>query len=49
MLNVVGVHVPQPVPDVAAIAAVVAVAVIEYPVVVPVQGFLGRDPPISVA
>ena len=48
-MNVVGVHVPQFVPELAEIAAVVVVAVIEYPVVVAVQGFLGIAPPISVA
>ena len=42
-----GVQAPQLLPVWAVTAAVVAVAVIVYPVVVPVQGFNGKTPPMS--
>jgi len=49
ILNVIGVQVPQFVPVLELMDAVVVVAVMTNPVVVPVHGFLGIAPPISVA
>jgi len=47
--KVIGVQVPHAVPTCAATVAVVAVAVIVYPVVEFVQGLRGSVPPMSVA
>ena len=49
ILNVIGVQVPQFVPVLELMDAVVVVADMTNPVVVPVHGFFGIAPPISVA